>query len=441
MSIKGRIAFITLGCKANHFDTFSLMDQLRSSFEVVEGEEQADLYVVNTCAVTHRAEAEARKIIRRLKRKNPSAHVLVTGCYAQTSPELLGSLPGVDWVVGNSHKDEIPFYVDAIFSGRKEEPPRLKVSSLKGRGERMPLLPHLSHYREGTRAFLKIQEGCDYACTFCLTTIARGSYRSLPLDTLIRQLEIFEEQGFQEVVLTGIQIGQYGKDLHPPLTLASALKKILRETGIPRYRLTSLDPRTVDDELIELVANEERICPSLHIPAQSGSSAILKRMGRGYTGAWIDSLYRKIRNAIPHCLIGSDIIIGFPGEGPEDFDATCALIEEWIDHVHPFPYSDRPGTPASQFPRKVPPEVIERRMEVVRNLGNRKRQEFQKRLSGTVQRVLVESTSREGRYFGYTDHYVPVYVEGASPGELGMFYLTYEGDLLVGRPVRNLSGV
>lgn len=437
-----KVAFVTLGCKANHFDTFSLMDQLRTSFEVIEGEELADLYVVNTCAVTHRAEAEARKMIRRLKRLNPQARIIVTGCYAQTSPEALARMPEVSAIVGNSHKDQIPGYVESTFSGKEGgDLPRLVVSSLKGRGERMPVLPHLSGYREGTRAFLKIQEGCDYACTFCLTTIARGSYRSLPLDTLIRQLGIFEEQGFKEVVLTGIQIGQYGKDLDPPLTLASALKVILKETGIPRYRLTSLDPRTVDDQLIELVATEGRICPSLHIPAQSGSSTILKRMGRGYTGAWIASLYRKIRNAIPHCLIGSDIIVGFPGEGPEDFDATCALIEEWIDHVHPFPYSDRPGTPASQFSRKLPPEVIERRMEVVRKLGSKKREEFARKLSGTFQRVLVESTWKEGRYFGYTDHYVPVYVEGASPGELGSFYLTCEGDLLVGRSVKNLQRV
>lgn len=437
-----RIAFITLGCKANHFDTLALMDLLREEFTVFEGEGEAEFYVVNTCSVTHRADAEARKIIRRLKRLNPKARLVVTGCYAQTAPEELSRIAGLDYVIGNSHKERVSDLVRSVAKGDTNTFPRVLVTPLKPASKvTFPELPLLRNYSEGTRAFLKIQEGCDYACTFCLTTIARGNLRSYPLPRILEQLQRFEEQGYKEVVLTGIQIGQYGRDLSPPLSLAKALRQILTECSIPRIRLTSIDPREVDEELIALVASEPRICPHLHIPAQSGSTTILKRMGRGYSGEWIEKLYKTIRQAIPHCLLGSDIIVGFPGEGSAEFDATLKLISHWLDHVHAFPYSDRPGTKAAHFPHKVPPQTIERRMDIVRTLSQKKRQDFARKLAGTVERVLVETTQLNGRYFGYTDHYVPVYVEGAHPGELRYFHLELEGDLLVGRPISHLQSV
>lgn len=433
-----RVAFATLGCKANQFDTHAVEDQLGEKVDVVDFQDEADVYVVNTCTVTHRGDAEARKLVRRANRANPDARVIVTGCYAQTQPDEVAAVDGVTHVVGNSHKDRVADLVleDAIKdrTATASAAPDVMVEEL-GYKEAIPALPTVEEYTGGTRAFVKVQDGCDYSCTFCIITIARGANASVPVEGIVEQLHRLEAQGYQEAVFTGVQIGRYGRDLEPRRTLAQALEEILAATTMPRIRLTSIDPREVDRELIELVAREPRICPHLHIPIQSGDDAILMLMRRNYDRGYLRELFGEIERKIPDCLIGSDVIVGFPGEGPSEFDMTCDFVERWIDHVHVFSYSDRPGTEAARMDDKIPPDVIRWRSRVLRELSDRKRRRFADRLAGTTQEVLVESGRRDGRYLGYTGHYIPVHVAAAAqPNMLAPFSLVREEDGLVGYP-------
>jgi len=429
-----RVAFATLGCKANQFDTYAVQDRVEQQTEFVDFDEHADVYVINTCTVTHRGDAEARKLIRRARRNNPHARVMVTGCYAQTQPDAVAAVEGVTDVVGNSHKHELADLITQSANAPLENrPPRVRVDEL-GFHHGIPEVGTLERVVGGTRAFVKIQDGCDYACSFCVITIARGANRSMPVQTVVRQIRELEALGVKEAVLTGVQIGRFGWDLRPRRTLAEALTEILESTQIPRLRLTSIDPREVTPALIELVAREPRLCPHLHVPIQSGDDAILMLMRRNYDRAFLRDLFSEIRRRIPDCLIGTDAIVGFPGEGPSEFDMTVSLVETWIDHVHVFSYSDRPGVRSAALPDKLHPDVIKRRSAFLRQLGRRRKQAFAARLLGTRQQVLVEAAG-DG-YAGYTPHYVLLPLLGdVTPNQLVDVEIARRGDGLVGRVV------
>ncbi|RMF13761.1 MAG: tRNA (N(6)-L-threonylcarbamoyladenosine(37)-C(2))-methylthiotransferase MtaB [Candidatus Dadabacteria bacterium] len=432
--MKQRVAFLTLGCRANQFDTASISDAVEHDTELVDFEDEADVYVINTCTVTHRADANARNLIRKARRRNPDAKVIVTGCMAQTQPDAVAAIDGVDLVVGNSHKDRLPELL--VDPERITHAPRIAVKKL-GFKRQIPDLPKISRMQDKTRAFVKIQDGCDYSCTFCIITIARGANASLSVDDLVDQVRRLGDAGFHEVVLTGVQIGRYGHDLEPRTTLVDALRRLLDETDMPRIRLSSIDPREVGDDLIALMADNPRICPHLHIPIQSGDDAILLLMKRNHDRAFMRDLFGRIRDQIPDVMIGSDVIVGFPGEGPSEFDMTIDFVEQWIDHVHVFSYSDRPGTVASGMDDKVPPEVIARRSQVLRDIGQRKRMAFGQRLVGRVEQVLTESRPTDDGLLAYTVHYMPVTVRGdVEPNRLVDVSIDIEGEQLVGAIAR-----
>ncbi len=426
-----KIAFATSGCRVNHFDTSAMIDSLGDAGQVVGFDDRADVYVVNTCTVTHKGDADARKLIRRAHRTNPDAQIVVTGCLAQTQPETVSRMDGVSHVLGNSHKDRLRDVIGS--TGGTSAKPLIQVKEL-GFTDRIPELPVLSDYAGRSRATVKIQDGCDYSCTFCVITIARGLSSSVPVEKVIHQIHSFEEAGFSEVVLSGVQMGRYGRDLEPPISLAAALQLILDKTGIPRIRLSSIDPREVTDEFIRLVGDSTRICPHLHIPLQSGDDAILMLMRRDYDTSDYRAMINRLRSARNNLLIGSDIIVGFPGEGPSEFDMTMRMVEELIDHVHVFSYSDRPGVTAASLPDKVDPQIIQRRSRAVRELGDQKRRQFASRLGGTVQDVVVEGQTVAGCSTGYTGHFVPVEFSGhkSKRGELVQLRLEWTGDRLIG---------
>lgn len=403
-----RVAWATLGCKANQFDGFSTMDQLAGRVRWVDFSAPADVYVVNTCTVTHRADADARNLIRRARRANPQARIVVTGCWAQTQPQVVAALEGVTHVVGNSHKHRLAqTIVAAATAPGTAAAPQIEVAPL-GFSVQPPLLAPTTGASGGTRAFIKLQDGCDYSCSFCITTVARGRSTSLNPDAVVAQVQAHVARGVHEVVLTGVQIGRYGADLTPRTTLAHVLTRIVSETAIERVRLSSVDPREWDRDLVALMLHEPRLCPHAHIPLQSGDDAILLLMRRGYTAADVRRLIERLRAGRPDMMIGTDVIAGFPGEGPVEFDMTCEFLERYVDYAHVFSYSDRPQTKAAAMADKLPPDVIRHRADVLRSISARKRRAFASRLAGTRQRVLVERSGRRGERLGYTDHYVPV---------------------------------
>ena len=429
-----KVAFATLGCKVNQFDTAAVQDSLIGKVDHVDFAQWADVYVINTCTVTHRADTDARRLIRRAKRQNPAAKVIVTGCYAQTQPEVVAALAGVDAVVGNSHKDQLPeFILQAPVL--PSDSPVVQVRPL-GFKHAIPDLPELSAPVGTTRGFVKIQDGCDYSCSFCIITVARGANTSLSVEAVIRQILRLEAAGVQEIVLTGVQIGRYGRDLNPSRHFHDALADILAATSVPRLRLSSIDPREFTPELLDLVVREPRICPHLHIPIQSGDDAILYLMRRDHDRAYMRELFGELKLRLPELMLGSDVIAGFPGEGPSEFDMTYEFVESWLDHVHVFSYSDRPGTHAAALPEKVPVDAVAKRANALRELGDRKRKLFAQRLVGTSQEVLLENRTLDAERLGYTRHYVPVLVpEYTQLKTLLRCKIAMRGDALVGAPL------
>ncbi len=401
------LAIATLGCKVNQFESESLMFALKQKgYQLVPFGEPADVTIINTCTVTHRADFQSRQMVRRALRKNPKSLLIVTGCYAQVEPEALARLEGVSYVIGNREKSRIP---ELLSHMERHSFASVQVDDIQ-KETRFSENPLHSFYRH-TRAFVKIQDGCDAGCSYCIVPRARGRSRSLSPGKVVEQLRILKERGYQEVVLTGIHLGAYGLDLNPPVSLKSLLWSLEGAETPGRIRLSSVEPLDFSPDLISFLANSVKICPHLHVPVQSGSDETLKRMNRGYDRTLISLLIKNLHQSIPNLAIGADVIVGFPGETEESFEETRQLIEMLpFAYLHVFPFSRRKGTPAAQFPRGVDEKEIKQRAERLRGLGKEKRQSFYRQFLGRELKVLVEDRrdKETGQWKGLSQNYIPV---------------------------------
>ena len=402
-----KIAITTLGCKINQYDSAVIQSRLEENHSFVPFEEPADCYIINTCTVTDRADWEARQLVRRAKRLSPGAKVLVTGCYAQVNPAEVADVPGVDYVVGLNRLDDLLQFVALP----KDRDVRIAVSDAKKqRGVSVLGTRTLPGH---TRAFLKIQEGCNYSCTYCIIPTARGLSRSVTPREVLEQVRMLADAGYREIVLTGIHLGGYGQDLIPKVDLTALLEMISQSRLIPRVRLSSLDPREVPDRLVDLMAKSDVICPHLHVCAQAGDDEILKRMRRNYDGAYYRELLMKVRERLPDAALGSDIIVGFPGETDGAFDRSLEFFAALpLTYFHVFPYSSRRGTVAASLPDHVGSEVKKTRARRMRELGAMKKRDFCVRFRGQKLSVLIEEKidRATGLRRGFSRNYLPVLV-------------------------------
>ena len=407
-----RIAVATLGCKVNQCESAGIAAALSSrGMALVPFAEQADCYIINTCTVTRRTDFQSRQLIRRAIRRNPEAAVLVTGCYAQTAPEEIARIPGVRVIAGNAEKERIPELIGEMAAGG----PRVLVGDIRNEGGFSRL--GAAVFPDHTRAFLKIQDGCNAACSYCIVPRARGRSRSLPAQEVAERITALSLAGYREAVLTGIHLGAYGRDLVPAIDLTAVVRRITEERLIGRLRLSSIEPREITDELISLVGSSGTVCRHLHIPLQSGDNGILAAMNRDYDSAFFSGLVEKIRRAVLGIGVGIDVMAGFPGETEAAFFNTLRLVEELpVSYLHVFPYSPRPGTPAAAMPGQVREEEKKRRAEGLRKVGMEKRHAFAGSFIGKPLTVLVEARKDKmtGYPLGFSDNYIPVAVRGGA---------------------------
>ncbi len=384
-----RVALHTLGCKANQLETSTLANQFRAEgWELVPFDEPAEMYVINTCTVTERSDQESRRMIRRAHLSNPEGRIAVTGCYAQVAPEELAALDGVDFVIGNQFKEDLLRIVEAPSLDGK---PMVKVSDI----DKSRIMTGASSAApDRTRGSLKIQDGCDFKCTYCIIWEARGQSRSLPVDDIRYQLGRMLFDGFKEIMLTGINIGQYE---HEGYDLADLLEELIALPGIFRLRLTSLDPVEVTDKLIRVVAESNgKICPHFHLSAQSAEDYVLRRMGRRHHVSDMQHVCEEISRQMPHASVGSDIIVGFPGETTERFEATFETLRAVpMNYFHVFSYSKRRGTPAASFPEQVPERDKKNRAKRLRALSDEKQTAYRSRFIGQTLDIIVENGTTE----------------------------------------------
>ena len=411
-----RIAVSTFGCKANQADSASLKDGIAAHLPdavFVGSDEPADLVLVNTCTVTHTADADARQVIRRLKGANPEARIVVTGCYAQTDRDALAAMPEVDHVVGNIHKSRIPELVTSVLVGNKATLEAARV----GNREWNPTLRDAASIRTlqrgRSRPFLKVQDGCDYVCSFCIIPQARGNSRSLSMDHVVDECRTYEQLGAQEVVLTGIHLGHWGRDLRPKRRFGDMVEELIARTESVRFRISSLEPNEVDSHVLDLVANHPRVCRHLHVPLQSGDDAVLSRMRRVYRTSWYEKIMSRFHEALPLGAWGIDVMVGFPGETDTEFENTVRFLESIpFTYLHVFPYSVRRNTVAATMPDQVTPQIKKARVQRLLRLSNRRKQQHIDASVGQLGDVLLEERRYKGKLRGYTEAYVPVLVDG-----------------------------
>lgn len=397
------VALTTLGCKVNQAETEAIAGLFRQrGYRVLPFNEIADVYVINTCSVTNLGERKSRQLIRRAIRRNPVAVIAVTGCYAQINPGEILAIPGVTVVIGTQHRERL---VDLVEEAAHEQRQINAVNNIMTarQFEDIPLCGAYNH----TRAYLKIQEGCNSFCSYCIIPYTRGPLRSRPLPSIVEETRRLVTQGFKEIVLTGIHLGAYG--MEQGVTLAHAVQAILTVPGVMRLRLGSLESAEVSTELLALLHRERRLCRHLHLPLQAGNDEILQRMNRPYTCADYRRLVEDIIRQIPDVAISTDIIAGFPGETEAHFSSSLAFIDTLpFARLHIFPFSPRTGTPAASFPGQVPEEEKHRRVAALLRLARRKEQDYISTFCGRRAEVLFE-TVKDGLIEGYTGNYLKVY--------------------------------
>jgi threonylcarbamoyladenosine tRNA methylthiotransferase MtaB len=401
------ISIATLGCKVNQFESEALIDALEQrGCVLVPFGEGADITIINTCTVTHRADFQSRQMVRRAFRSNPNSLIIVTGCYTQVEPDTFLKMEGVRYLFGNREKNQIP---DLLPFMQKGEYPNAQVSDIQK--EKIFSEISLSSFHRHTRAFLKIQDGCNARCSYCIVPFARGPSRSLQPERVFKNLKVLKEKGFKEVVLTGIHLGAYGLDLDPPFPLEMLVRRLEKEDSPDRIRLTSIEPRDFSPELISVLSQSRKVCPHLHIPIQSGDDEILKKMNRDYDRSFLSDLIQELHLRISNLSIGADVIVGFPGETEKKFRHTYGLVESLpFSYLHVFPFSRRKGTPAYQFPQGVDDKEIKKRAEIMRALGKQKRLVYYHQFLDQELRVLVEDRREKGtgRWKGLSRNYIPV---------------------------------
>jgi threonylcarbamoyladenosine tRNA methylthiotransferase MtaB len=448
------------GCRATQADAAAIERQLRDrGFAAASESACADVVIVNTCTVTSAADAQARDAIRKLHARNPSARVIATGCYAQRAPEELAILPGVSWVVGNSHKPEIPWLMDVISESAAGKSANgfvpasalgdQKLSLLHGPGkiltgnifEQRAFLaaPVIGGEGNHTRPVVKIQDGCNSRCAYCVIPFVRGRSRSLQPAQVIEEIAQLSASGYREIVLSGINLGTYGRDLTPRVELIELLRRILDETGVERLRISSIEPMDVTEELIALFASSERMAQHFHMPLQSGCDRVLAAMHRWYRAEHYARRVDLIRERLPDAAIGADVIAGFPGETDAEHAETMAFIERLsFTYLHVFSFSQRPGTRAAELANQVPPQIVKSRARELRALGEAKAREFRGSQAGRELRVL---TLRNEQNFAETtpalsSNYLQVRVRGNfAANEWLDVTVADAGERLVGEPV------
>lgn len=414
------VAIKTIGCKLNQYETQLIGEQfLRRGYRWVSFGEKADVYVINTCTVTARADYSSRQAISRARRlteesragANGSPLIVATGCYAEVAPHRLSSLRGVDLVVGNDHKDRLAQIVEE--SSRMGWEPTRSIPSPPERNRTSMVSLPISGMRGYTRAFIKIQDGCNFSCSYCIIPRARGSEVSKPFELVLEEAGRLADSGYREIVLTGIHIGRYGDG---KLNLTRLLEKLLSRNPLVRFRLSSIEPQEVSGELLQLLSAHRNLCPHLHLAIQSADEKVIKAMNRHYTPQFLGELLEAIVAKVPGVTLGADFIVGFPGETKEEFLNTLSFVKKSpLAYLHVFSYSDRPGTAASAFENKVTPEEKSERSRELIALGRSRRREHLLRFLGRELEVLIESRRHRqtGLLTGISDNYLRVVLEGS----------------------------
>lgn len=397
-----KVAIATLGCKTNQFESASMIEQFRNNgYTIVPFTDSADIYVVNSCTVTAKTDAETRRLIRRARRLNPAARIVATGCYAQVAPGELEKMPEVDTVLGNSEKSAITFLTEYGENKISDINLEAEASSLK-----------LETFAEHTRAFLQIQNGCNAFCSYCIVPYARGRSRSVAQDEVIEGIRRLTANGYEEIVLTGIHLGGYGLDLSPATSLTKLVQEIAENSLVKRLRIGSLEPNELTDRLLQTIRLSASICHHLHLPLQSGCDSVLERMGRHYTAKQFEELVLNCKETLPDAFIGIDVIAGFPGESDEEFARTMELIRMLpISDMHVFPYSRRSGTKAAVMRNQVPDTVVTARAKQLRELAAKKKLLFLDANIGKELQVLVQKYEA-GICHGLSRNYISVKFRG-----------------------------
>ena len=406
---KIKVGLTTLGCKVNQYESAALAENLQQKdYSLVPFNSFADVYIVNTCSVTSFSDYQARQLIRRAHRINPQAKIIVTGCYAQIAAADIAAIDGVTMIVGNDQKNTIP----ELLEDGGSKTCRIYISDIFQQKEfcSMPF----SRFIGRSRVYLKIQDGCNSFCSYCIVPFTRGKSRSMPLHEVLRAVANLAGQGYSEIVLTGIHLGAYGHDLNPPANLTDMIHRIIDRAGNTRIRLSSIEPGEITDELLHLFNKKDILCPHLHIPLQSGNDKILKLMKRDYDAAFYRKLIKKITSTINDVAIGVDVMVGFPSEGEEEFDSSLRLLQEIpVAYLHVFPYSERPQTLAKEIQPKVTKSVKKQRAAILRSLSAKKREDFTLRFLGKKLQVLVEKIKdkKTGLMKGVSQNYLPVLID------------------------------
>ncbi len=407
--MKKTVALHTLGCKLNFSETSTIGRLLENDgFEKKNFDEVADVYVINTCSVTDNADKECRQLVRRIQRKAPEAMVVITGCYAQLKPKEISQIPGVDLVLGAAEKFNIAHHLKEITKGDSA-----KICSCDIEDVNIFTASHSINDR--TRIFLKVQDGCDYNCSFCTIPLARGKSRSDSIENVVKIVTDIATKGAKEVVLTGINLGDFGKGFTGGKVKEESFFDLVKELdeidGIERYRISSIEPNLLTNEIIEFVSNSKKFMPHFHIPLQSGSDKILGMMRRRYKTALYTERVGLIKTMMPHCCVGVDVIVGFPGETEEDFKATFDFLHSLdISYLHVFTYSERDNTLAADLKPVVPVHTRNERNKILRNLSYQKMQYFTNQHVGQERKVLFEMVNKNGMMEGYTDNYIKITV-------------------------------
>jgi threonylcarbamoyladenosine tRNA methylthiotransferase MtaB len=396
---KKKVAFHTLGCKLNFAETSAISRSFpEDRFDKVPASEEADVYIINTCSVTDAADRKCRQAIRKFINRSPDAFIAVVGCYAQMKPQEVSSIPGVDMVLGTNEKFDIARYLDITSKREKAE---IHSAGLAGK---VDFYPSFS-FGDRTRSFLKVQDGCDYGCSYCTVPLARGQSRNQAVPEIVAEAEEIARRGIKEVVLTGVNIGDFGKSTGE--SFLDLLRELVRVPGLERFRISSVEPNLLTDEIIELTAESGKILPHFHIPLQSGSNKILGLMRRRYKRELFAGKIGMISGKMPHAGIGADIIVGFPGETDADFEETYAFLADMpLSYLHVFNFSERPGTHAAQLSGKVPSAVRDLRSKTLISLSEKKHLEFCKMNIGRISDVLFEHARDKGMITGFTGNYI-----------------------------------
>jgi len=415
---KNLVAFATLGCRVNHYETEAMAEKfIREGYKVTDFENFADVYVINTCSVTNMSDKKSRQIISRARRKNEKAIIAAVGCYSQVSPEEVSKIEGVDVVLGTRNKGDVVYYVN---KAKDEQKPQLMVGEVLKNKKFEEL--NIEEYQDKTRAFLKIQDGCNRFCAYCLIPYTRGTTCSKDPQKVLDEIKKLCEHGFKEIILSGIHTASYGVDLEGNITLITLLEEIEKMNGIERVRIGSIEPSFFTDEVIEKMKNMKKLCPQFHLSLQSGCDSTLKRMNRRYTAKEYENAVNKIRGNLKDASITTDVIVGFPGETDEEFNETYEYLKKIkLTKTHIFKFSPRKGTKAAEMPKQLDGNVKDKRSKALIELNAKNEGDFSEYLVGRELDVLIEQevSSKPGVFEGYTRNYVKVEIVNGNKDMIG----------------------